>query len=248
MQKFIRNKIKKLTLISILTSLACGSEISIVDQTAAVSSSSSDSSVSGQLGGYGGQGGFSFSSSSGLGGDGNGGSGGEKECYPEICNNLDDDCDGTIIESTFEEGLSCFASEKPLNNCWIGKLHCAFQSESIHLVCSQFNKASQEICGNSIDDDCNNQVDENCPCSPPKEIPCFLFDPNLIGKGVCKVGYTLCSLDGKIEGTCLDMVGPEEEDTEIKCQDQVDNDCNGLIDQEDPRCQMWEIYKKVYKF
>jgi hypothetical protein len=86
----------------------------------------------------------------------------------EICNGIDDDCDGEIDEGvkTFyypdedRDGygsiaLSVFQCSPPANYTSIGG-DCNDNNSAI-------NPGAAEICGNGIDDNCNDQTDEGCP-------------------------------------------------------------------------------------
>ena len=78
---------------------------------------------------------------------------------PEVCNGLDDNCNGQIDEGNPGGGAAC--NTGLLGICAAGTMTCSGGS----LVCQQNNQAlPQEICGNGLDDNCNGQVDEGCGC------------------------------------------------------------------------------------
>ncbi len=93
---------------------------------------------------------------------------GEVGPSPEICNGLDDDCDGIVDEDT--GGGSCTAS------CGVGTIVCATppsccqpgtcmagQHQCGTLYCSATTSGTDATC-NNIDDDCDGKVDEEWQC------------------------------------------------------------------------------------
>ena len=73
----------------------------------------------------------------------------------EVCNGLDDDCDGVIDEGNPDGGGACNTGQ--LGVCESGTLIC-FEG---FIFCSPNNSPSPEVC-NDLDDDCDGFVDEGC--------------------------------------------------------------------------------------
>ena len=77
----------------------------------------------------------------------------------EVCNGLDDDCDGTADDGNPGGGASCDTGIPGV--CAAGTLTCSAAS----LVCSQTVSATTEVC-NDLDDDCDGTSDEGASDAP----------------------------------------------------------------------------------
>lgn len=122
-----------------------------------------------------------------------------------------------------------------------------------------------EICGNNFDDNGNGQVDEGCDCAVGTERPCWFGPLAARGVGVCRDGIQSCMSTGAsaVWGGCTGEVLPGSEvlgnslddncdgrvdepggicaptsnvERGAGCADGVDNDCNSLVDCQDPGC------------
>ncbi|MFH1436819.1 MAG: sialidase family protein, partial [Pseudomonadota bacterium] len=139
----------------------------------------------------------------------------------EICDGLDNNCDGETDEDDPGGGGPCGTDT---GACTPGVWHCI----DGELVCDEGVMPEDEIC-NGIDDDCDGDVDEGNPGGG-----------ELCGtdEGECEPGLTWCSSSGveppcgppdplpdPPELLCLCAVGPVDE----VC-DCLDNDCNMLVD------------------
>lgn len=129
----------------------------------------------------------------------------------EVCNGIDDDCDGTVDNVT-GVGEACSVGVGACNSA--GARVCDIATGG--LVCSATpGTPSTEIC-NGIDDDCDGIVD------------------NVVGLGdVCTVGQGVCSNSGNLvcatSGgglTCDATPGPAYAEV---CNG-IDDDCDGVID------------------
>jgi len=129
---------------------------------------------------------------------------------PEMCNVLDDDCDGRTDEGNPGGGATCGTTD--VGRCEFGTRRCI----SGGVVCDGAIGPTAERC-NGLDDDCNGMVDEGNP-----EGGASCGD----GTGACLVGTTRC-----IGGTllCDGSIGPAME----TCNG-LDDDCDGAIDDEIP--------------
>ena len=133
-------------------------------------------------------------------------------CVPatEVCNGLDDDCNGEIDEADPEEGGDCDTGESGV--CAMGILQC--QGEA-GLVCVTTEVPAAETC-NGLDDDCNGMVDDG---NPGGGAACQTGMP-----GICAAGTQTCT-GGAVACVADQMAAASE-----VCGNGLDDDCNGTAD------------------
>jgi len=130
----------------------------------------------------------------------------------EVCNGLDDDCDGTPDQGFPGSGQPCTVSgQNPNTPCSLGQTNCLSGQNN----CTQTVFPSAEIC-DGVDNDCDGTLDN--PASVDDKI-C-----NTLLPGVCSKGRTQCA-GGVSE--CIPDVSPS---TQVEICDGLDNDCNGAAD------------------
>ena len=131
---------------------------------------------------------------------------------PEVCNGIDDDCNGKVDDLP-NVGKACV----PQGGC-AGVLAC--DPVQMMVVCTTQGMGGKELC-NNLDDDCDGMIDE------PNEVK--MFDARvgipcgpMNNMGACKPGTSECR-NGQI--VCTGAVTPSAEACNCK-----DDDCNGLVD------------------
>jgi len=133
---------------------------------------------------------------------------------PEICDGLDNNCNGLVDENLSESCYTADAGTLNVGVCHAGTSVC---SNGVWGPCQGQVTPGVEVC-NGLDDNCNGLVDENLART------CYDGPPGTVGVGVCDAGVSTCSAG--VWGTCVGEVLPSPE-----ICDGLDNNCNGLIDE-----------------
>ncbi len=156
---------------------------------------------------------------------------------PEICDGLDNDCEGTI-DNGLGLGDMCsiavdptlYPGDRTLGECRPGQLQCDPLGSGTN-VCVGGVGPRPEVC-DGLDNDCDGQVDEPGPApdgidgtADPADPGRHIGDPCGTGSGVCEQGRLAC-----VQGQVICAGGLA---SQVETCDCADNDCDGRID-EDP--------------
>jgi len=143
----------------------------------------------------------------------------------ELCNELDDDCDGATDEDEDTGGCDCLLGQtRPCGDdtgaCERGQETCG--GDGSWGPCQGAIAPTDESC-NGADDDCDGATDEDedtggCDCIAGEQRACGSAE------GDCEFGSQVCSAEGRWSA-CEGGVGPSGE----RC-DGHDNDCDGAPD------------------
>jgi hypothetical protein len=147
----------------------------------------------------------------------------------ELCNGLDDDCDGSVDEGAPSGGVRCQTTLPGV--CRQGLTLCA--GGEVTCVADIAVGTQTEIC-NGLDDDCDGLVDEG-PTGVPLTRSCYSGDASTLGEGACVGGVQSC-VSGTF-GACVGEVLPSP----VELCNGLDDDCDGTVDEDSPfegfRCE-----------
>ena len=155
----------------------------------------------------------------------------------EVCNGVDDDCDGTVDEAAatdkvcYPNGVAgCTLADGQAAHCngicTLGKQVC---KDGKLEACSGAITPQQERCTEggaaAADENCDGMTDEICACTAGETRTCYTAASGTINIGTCRAGSQTC-VNGRF-GACTGAVVPQ---TETCLNENADDDCNGMTD------------------
>ncbi len=153
----------------------------------------------------------------------------------------DEDCDGT---SNVVGGVGCVCQPGDEQSCYSGPPAtlgiglCVAGTRLCNAQGTDFGPCDGEVlplpdaCGDGVDSDCTGLADDgagkggaDCVCIPEQIAPCYTGSGSTLNQGVCHEGTAVCATDGTAFGPCVD----EQTPTPDSCLDELDNDCDGVV-------------------
>ena len=159
------------------------------------------------------------------------------QAVAEVCNNVDDDCDGLVdaadpsmtVPNCENQAGACAGAKKPLALCG-GASGWASCGAADYAAAGQPNathyQSGVETRCDGRDNDCNGQTDEDFSVTLKNGTSVSGIGQSC-GVGSCSGGTTQCNAGGTA------IVCPSETNATAELCDGVDNDCDGLLDAAD---------------
>lgn len=112
----------------------------------------------------------------------------------EVCNDIDDDCDG-VVDEGFSAGMPCDGDDS--DSCMDGVLRCDGS-------CAETGQAKVEICNGAVDDDCNGVTDCADPACTQGEFCCTGTGRIHTIRNSCNSDFGTSGSSDEVEVYCCD--------------------------------------------